>query len=410
MGLSADPPPLGWRPIAALGVGQMIAWGSSYYLPAILAPAMARDLGLQTPQIYAVMSAALVLSALVGPAAGRLIDRHGGRPVLMGTNLLFAAGLGVLALASGVATMLLGWALLGVAMGSGLYEAAFATLVRLRGPAARNAITGVTLFGGFASTAGWPLTAALADAWGWRGACAGWVLMHLAIALPLHRSLPSAAARASMRPQATDDAATSDAAPRSGSATTRPSSAAVPRRTAPLLAWVFAVTLYISTAMGAHLPQLLQAAGATAATALLAGSLFGPAQVAGRLMEFGVLRRLHPLLSSRLAALAHPLGAVLLALTGAPAAIAFALLHGASNGILTISKGTLPLALFGAAGYGERQGVLLIPARIAQAAAPYSFGLALDAWGAGALWLSTALGLSSAAALLALRSPATARR
>jgi hypothetical protein len=172
-----------------------------------------------------------------------------------------------------------------------------------------------------------------------------------------------------------------------------------PRLTAAVLAYVFAATWFTSTSMATHLPQLLQAAGATLAVAVGAGALIGPAQVAGRVLEFGLLRRVHPLRSARWAAMAHPLGAAVLGLFGAPLALAFAVLHGLGNGILTIAKGTLPLALFGHAGYGARQGWLTLPARVAQAAAPFVFGLALQRWGAGTLWLSAALGLSAWAAL-----------
>ncbi len=154
--------------------------------------------------------------------------------------------------------------------------------------------------------------------------------------------------------------------------------------------------------MAAHLPRLLQLGGASLAAAVAIGALVGPAQVGGRLLEFGVLRRLHPLLSARLAALMHPIGAAVLALFGAPTAAAFALLHGAGNGILTIAKGTLPLVLFGPQGYGERQGLLMVPARIAQALAPWVFGLCLDRWGVGALGLSAALGLVAFGALMLL--------
>jgi hypothetical protein len=169
-----------------------------------------------------------------------------------------------------------------------------------------------------------------------------------------------------------------------------------------LLAFVFAATWFISTAMAAHLPRLLQAGGATLAAAVAAGALVGPAQVGARMLEYGVLRRLHPLLSARLATLMHPLGALVLTLLGAPAAAAFTILHGAGNGILTIAKGTLPLVLFGPHGYGERQGVLMVPARVAQAFAPWLFGLCLDRWGAGALGLSASLGFAAFAALMLL--------
>jgi hypothetical protein len=175
-----------------------------------------------------------------------------------------------------------------------------------------------------------------------------------------------------------------------------------PVLTVAVLAYVFAATWFVSTSMATHLPQLLQAPGATLAVAVGVGALVGPAQVAGRLLEFGLLRRVHPMLSARLAALAHPLGAALLLVVGAPAAVVFALLHGAGNGIMTIAKGTLPLALFGHHGYGARLGWLTMPARVTQAAAPFLFGMALQRWGAGALWLSGALGLSAAAALLLL--------
>jgi hypothetical protein len=165
---------------------------------------------------------------------------------------------------------------------------------------------------------------------------------------------------------------------------------------------VFALTWFISTAMAAHLPRVIQEAGATLAVAVGVGALVGPAQVGGRLLEFGVLRHVHPLLSARLAALAHPLGVVALMTLGGPAAALFAILHGAGNGILTIAKGTLPLVFFGAEGYGARQGWMMVPARFAQALAPFAFGLAVDRWGAGSLWLSGGLGLIAFAALLLL--------
>ena len=139
------------------------------------------------------------------------------------------------------------------------------------------------------------------------------------------------------------------------------------------------------------------------AVAVGVGALIGPAQVAARVLEFTLLSRAHPLLSARLATLAHPAGVAALMAIGGPAAAAFAMLHGAGNGILTIAKGALPLALFGPRGYGERQGWLMLPARLAQALAPWVFGLALDRWGAQALWLSGGLSLASFGALMLIR-------
>lgn len=371
--------------VAALGLAQTLAWASTYYLPAIIAVPMANDLGVSVATVFAAFSLALVVSALLGPKAGHAIDRIGGRPVLMGTNVVFASGLALLGAAQGVTGLFLAWALIGAGMGAGLYEAAFAALVRLYGAASRSPITGVTLFAGFASTIGWPLTAWIVADAGWREACFAWAALHLLVGLPLNWSLPRAAPNAS-------SAAT---APMQGGPTAS-------LRTAVLLSFVFAATWFISTAMAAHLPRLLQASGASLAQAVAVGALIGPAQVGARLLEYGFLSRVHPLLSARLAAAMHPAGAVLLALVGAPAAAVFGLLHGAGNGILTIAKGTLPLVLFGPHGYGQRQGVLMIPARLGQAFAPWIFGLALEAWGVGALSVSAGLGLAALGALLLL--------
>ncbi|MGM9481869.1 MFS transporter [Roseateles sp. NT4] len=379
--------------VTTLGMAQTLAWASSYYLPALLARPMAVELGVDEPTVFAAFSAALVVSAFVGPHSGRRIDRWGGRPVLMATSVLFALGLGAMALASGPIGLFAAWLVMGVAMGSGLYEAAFASLVRLYGQDARSAITGITLIAGFASTVGWPLTAAMEHAWGWRGACWAWAGLHLVLGLPLNAWLPQAGRppRPAMEARSTQPLAEPSESPFS---------------TVALLAWVFAVTLFVSTAMAAHLPRLLGAVGVAPGALIAIGALVGPAQVVGRLLEFGFLRRLHPLFSARAAALMHPIGAALLAVLGAPAAIPFALLHGAGNGVLTITKGTLPLALFGTAGYGQRQGLLMLPARLGQALSPWLFGLLLARYGAEALWFSAALALSAVVALVLIRVPA----
>jgi len=383
------------RPVALLGLSQTLSWGSSFYLPAVLAHPMATDLGLPPPMVYLAFSLALVVSAAVGPAAGRAIDKLGGRPVLLGCNGIFALGLVLLALAQGPWGLFAAWAVMGLAMGAGLYEAAFATLVRLYGQAARNPITGITLIAGFASTVGWPLSAWMLSQHGWRGACLGWAALHLLVGLPLNALLPRVAPPTTAAPT---PAATAAAPP-----PVQPAAATSQRALVALLSLFFAVSMFIGTAWATHLPQLLQSVGATLAVAIGVGALVGPAQVAGRVLEFGFLRRVHPLLSARLSSLAHPLGIAVLLLAGAPAAALFAVLHGAGNGILTIAKGTLPLVLFGAQGYGARQGWLMMPARVAQASAPFVFGLALDRWGRGALWLSGALGLVAFAALMAIR-------
>lgn len=388
------------RHVLLLGGGQTLGYASSYYLPALLAAPMAQDTGLPLAWAFAAFSLALIVSGVVGPAAGRAVDRYGGRRVLLLSNLLFAAGLLAMAGAQGPVSLFAAWGVLGLAMGAGLYESAFAALVGLHGHGARGGITGITLLGGFASTVGWPLSAWMEVHWGWRGACLGWAALHLLVGLPLHAWLPR---QSPAKPHPGNAPTSSDNA----SARTLPTLPAPARaqRTTLILSLVFAVAWFGSTALATHLPQLLQAAGLALPHAVAVASLVGPAQVAGRLLDFGLLRRLHPLLAAKLAAAAHPVGAVLLLLLGAPAALAFTLLHGAGNGVLTIAKGTLPLLYFGTQGYGERQGVLMVPARIAQALAPVVFGALMQRVGVAALLLTALLGTLAWLALSALGEP-----
>jgi MFS family permease len=308
----------------------------------------------------------------------------------MGTSLVFAAGLAGLGLAQGPVGLFAAWVVLGIGMGSGLYEAAFAALVRLYGTESRSAITGITLVAGFASTVGWPLSTFLEAHLGWRGACFAWAALHLLVGLPLNALLPRAAP---LEPPAAKTATGAALEPRHTSL-----------RATLVLSFVFAATWFISTAMAAHLPRLLQAAGVSLAGAVFVGALIGPSQVGARVLEFSVLRKVHPLLAAAM----HPLGVVLFALLGAPAAALFGILHGAGNGILTIAKGTLPLVIFGPAGYGHRQGLLMVPARVTQALAPWLFGIALDRWGAGALAVSATVGALALLALFTLPGVASA--
>lgn len=378
--------------VMALGTAQTVSWASTYYLPAVLATPMAADLGISPVMVFAAFSAAMVVSAIVGPWAGMMIDRHGGRGILVASNLIFATGLACMGLAQGPLLIWLGWLIVGLGMGIGLYEAAFATLACIYGREARSPITGITLIAGFASTVGWPLSALMEARYGWRFACFGWAGLHLLLALPLNAWLPAG-----------------NLAVPTASATKADGGEAVPSRarlTMLLLAFVFAVTWFTSTAMAAHLPRLLEAAGATSAVAVGAGALIGPAQVAARILEFTLLRRLHPLVSTRLATLTHPIGAAVLLWLGAPGAYAFAFLHGAGNGVLTIAKGTLPLALFGPVGYGLTQGLIGGPGRALQAAAPLIFGFALDRYGVNAIWLTSGLGILALLALLCIHAGA----
>ena len=379
--------------ILALGTTQTLAWASSYYLPAILADPIARDLGVSSNWIFAAFSASLVISALLGPRIGRQIDLVGGRSVLSISNLTLAAGLALLGFAYSIPMLIVAWLLLGIGMALGLYDAAFAALGRIYGDAARRSITGITLIAGFASTVGWPLTAWGLQNIGWRDTCFAWALAHIVIGLPLNfLMLPAvkgakAAVAASTKPHIPID------------------------RTMILLAFTFAAAWTVTGAMAAHLPRILEAAGATALQAVAAGALIGPAQVAARVVEASLLTRYHPLFSTKLACVTHPIGAVIVLLGGGAAASVFAIFHGAGNGVLTIARGTLPLAIFGPQNYGYRLGIIGAPARMAQAAAPLAFGLLIDTMGSRILIVSSALSLSALLALSLLRKqpPGTER-
>nr|WP_271511007.1 MFS transporter [Bradyrhizobium sp. CCBAU 11357] len=380
--------------VIALGTAQTIAWASSYYLPAILAAPIAGDLGLAPTYVFAALSGALIISGLLGPRVGHAIDTFGGRSMLAVSNLVFAAGLLLLSMAYGIAVLIAAWILLGIGMGMGLYEAAFATLARIYGANARRTITGITLIAGFASTLGWPLTTWLATEYGWRAACQLWAVIHIGLALPLNLSLPRAA------PLHQESGPSTGASRQSG----RQSETFV----MILLAYMFAAASFVSSGVSAILPTMLVAFGATPAQALLAGALVGPAQVGARLLEAGWLGRFHPLLSARLAMLMNPIGVLALVAGGPLLAPAFTVLYGAGNGIITIARGTLPLALFGPVGFGRRVGMISLPSRATGAFAPLALGLMVEHLGSSALWISALASVSAFFALLLLRGDQTA--
>jgi predicted MFS family arabinose efflux permease len=370
--------------VLSLGTAQTVAWASSYYLPAILATPIAAELKTSDTTIYAALSGALIVAGLMGPRIGHVIDRVGGRGALSVSNLAFAAGLIVLSQVQSLWMLAAAWLLLGLAMGAGLYEAAFAALTRLYGAQARSPITGITLIAGFASTVGWPITAYLDARFGWRTACLVWTAAHLLVALPLNLLLPRHAAHATK------------AAPVRKA---EPSHPKAEKRAMAILAYVFAATAFVSTGMAAVLPSLLLALGATSAAAVFAAALVGPAQVLARIVEASTMRRVHPLTSTRVATVLHVIGVAFVGFGGPFFIPAFTILYGAGNGIITISRGSLPLALFGPEGFGRRVGVIAMPARICGALAPVMLGYGMQHLGTHVLWISAALSVSALIAL-----------
>jgi MFS family permease len=257
--------------ILVLGTTQTLAWASSYYLPAILADRIAEDIGMSSTWFFAAFSTALVVSALVGPRVGRTVDSIGGREVLAASNIIIAIGLAALGFAHSQPMLWTAWLILGVGMGIGLYDTAFATLGRIYGLEARSAITGITLVAGFASTVGWPLTAWGASSLGWRETCLAWAAAHILLGLPLNLLLP--------KPPKVATPAEKDGKPH------------IPLdRPMLMLGFAFAASWMVVAAMAVHLPRLLEAAGATTVQAVAAGALIGPSQVGARILEASLLR------------------------------------------------------------------------------------------------------------------------
>lgn len=380
------------RAVWTLGVTQLIGYGCTSYLPATLAKAQAGSLGVSTSVVFGAYSGGLLISALLGPSAGRAVDRHGARrPLALGSVVLTLALIGM-ALAQDGVQLALAWLVLGAGMALALYDIAFAGLVGWFGQDARRSITGVTLIAGFASTIAWPLSAWMEGSYGWRATALFWAAANLLIALPLHWTLP----------RATQPANTPQAAQEGGDAPPEPGAALK----MALLATALAVMAGVGSVMAAHLPLLLIGLGASTTAAIAAGMLVGPAQVVARLGEFFLGRRIHPLVSARVAVAMFPAGAGLLLALGPLAAAPFAALYGAGNGLFTIVRGTLPLVLFGSRNYGRRLGTLSVPSRLIGAAAPLIFALGMERSAQMSLWVLILACVGALGCLFALRKPA----
>jgi MFS family permease len=357
--------------IGALGVVEILAWGSSFYLPAVLAGPVAHETGWPLTWVVGGLTLGLLVAAFVSPRVGAAIDRHGGRPVLALAALLLAAGLVILAVAPILPVYLAGWLILGLGMGCGLYDPAFATLGRLYGAQARPAITTLTLWGGFASTVCWPVSGFLVAHVGWRGTCLAYAGLHLAVTLPLVLGvIPGVPER------------------RRAAGTAAGSTAPLPARERALFL-LFAAVLVVGGAIMAlvsvHLITLLQARGVGLASAISYGTLIGPAQVAARVIEMSNRGRHHPLWTLTAAFGLIALGLGLLSLS-VPAVGLWLVLYGGGNGLSSIARGTVPLVLFGPDRYAGLVGRLARPALIAQAVAAPLGALVVTWGGADALF------------------------
>lgn len=380
-----------------LGFTQMTAWATTYYVPAVTTTAVAASLDASVTAVLGGFSVALLISGMCAPWMGRQIDRRSGRPVLVVGAVLQAAGLLVLASSRGLPQWYGGWAVLGLGMSAGLYDAAFATAGRALGAAARPAITGITLLGGFASSLGWPMGAALVAGYGWQATLVAYAGIVLCVNLPLYVFVVPATQAA--MPVAEGPA---HPAPAHG------------HLVFLLMAAFFTLRAAIATVISVSAPALLAGLGLGIAEAVAVAALIGPAQVGSRVVQATLGQGVSPLATTWIGALLLPLVSVALVLIvqlpSAPiyaGALVFVLGWGVSNGILTISRGTLPLYLFGPGGYATRIGRIALPVLLAQAAAPTLMAALVSDWPAH--WVFLALGavsLLAAGCLIPLRRPA----
>lgn len=380
-----------WRAVSVLGVTQILSWGALFYPPVLTVPLIAADHGWSQSFTMGGFSVGLLVGGVVSRQVGALIDRCGGHVVMPFGSLIGAAGLFGLVIAPNAVAYYAAWTVIGAAMAAALYDPAFATLGRIFGQAARAPITALTLVAGFASTVNWPATQMFIDTIGWRGAYLVYAALLVVVAAPLHAfALPRQ--RAPHIPRETEAAALPPI---------KPGAVLPPRGLAyVLVAAAFSAYAFVPSALSAQLLAIFARFGLTAATVVTIGMLVGPAQVLARGCEFAFGRDLHPLWTARLAIGLLVAAFVLLALLpfSAPLAAGFAVMYGMANGLMTIARGTVPLALFGATGYGRLIGRMAGPYLVVQAAAPVCFSFVAER-SSDAAGLAVVAGFAAAALL-----------
>ncbi|SFM09165.1 MFS transporter [Rugamonas rubra] len=390
------------KTIAVLAVTQILSWGSLYYAIAVLAPQIRLETGWRAEAVLGAFSLSLLVSGLVATPVGVLLDRHGGRLVMGAGSLVSGAGMLLLSRSHSLPLYFAAWAVLGLAMALTMYEAAFATINREFGARGRQAISTLTLFGGFASTVFWPLTQQLDQLLGWRDTYALYGALQIAVCLPLHLLL---AGRPPAAPAAgpTTAATVTTAAERSHTL-----HEALRHPAFWKLALAFAANSFIFSAMSVQLIPMFVQFGHAPALAVALAALVGPMQVAGRVGEMTLGRHALPQTIGKFTFAALPAALLVLLLFGARqwALALYCTLYGLSNGILTIVKGTLPAALFGRENYGAIAGALAGPALVARAAGPLAVAAIIARAPAPAVLLTVLLGF----ALVSLASYLAATR
>ena len=369
-----------------LGVTQIISWGSGFYIPAVLAVPIAASIGISTETFFWAFTFSLLVSGLIGPRIGKAIDKLGGRVVLPFGSVAFFLGLILLATAQETNQLFVAWFLIGIGGSMGNYDAAFATAVNFFGNKSNQVIAGITVFAGFSSTISWPITTFLEQTYDWRAAIWFWAAMHIAVALPLHLTIP--------RSEKKD----------------------IPDMTGPIRKLVrnkfrfdplfvvfglmFALQAFIVSSVNTTLPFLLGELGADLQLALLASVLLGPFQVLARILLVALTDKATPITVAAISIAAHPLGVICLWVLGSAGILPFVMLHGIGVGLNPFIRGSLPLLFFGSDRFGQRQGYIMMPSKILGALSPTLLTLMLLANPQIAILATFAMGFVSALLLI----------
>lgn len=339
-----------------LGITQIIGWGSGFYLPAILAVPISQSIGVSTETFFWAFTLSLLLSGLVGPRIGRLIDMYGGRKVLPWGNLAFFTGLILLAFSTNELMLFIAWAVIGIGGSMSNYDSAFATAVAFFKENSNRVIAGITVFAGFSSTISWPLTSFLNSQFGWQAAVLFWAAMHLFVSLPLHATIPRSEQREI-------------------DVMTGPIQKIIKRglkfdKLLIVFALMFALEGFIVSSVNTTLPFLLTELGASEQLALLAAVILGPSQVFARILLVALGKKTGPITVAAISIAAHPLGVIFVLLFGVNGLLPFVILHGIGVGLNPFIRGSLPLLFFGAQSYGQRQGYVMMLSKIVGALSP----------------------------------------
>ncbi|MBN9026997.1 MAG: arsenite efflux MFS transporter ArsK [Rhizobiales bacterium] len=391
--------------VLALGLTQIIGYGTLYYSFSVLAPAMAREFGLSTEWVFGALSVSLLVGGLSAPWVGGWIDRRGAGRVMTIGSLAAALALAVCAMAYNSAMLVLGLIAIQIASTLVQYSASFTLLVQLNPATAQRSITYLTLMAGFASTLFWPFTTALHARLDWHHVYLLFALMHLFVCLPVHGWLMVKTRTISDRRDPPDHT------PRAAASVTGVIEGAARPRAFGLMLLGFAIQSFVTSTFLVHMLPMLTGLGLAKASVLVA-SVFGPAQVLSRFtnMTFGgrLSQRTLAIIASGFLPLAT--GILLATAPSLSGAFAFAIVFGLSSGLSSIVQGTLPLELFGSDGYGKRLGRLTSVRLVVSSAAPFAFALMTEHLGYPiSLSIVAVLSTLAVIAFLAIGSPAGPR-